>query len=231
MTIGTEETQSLGTVSRGEARILQGPDSDVSLKIPKGSRGIYISKVHMGSSKFKSAFPENESLIGPLVEFEHLNKGSEVTESGMENLYEIQIPHCLKSTKLWKNVRVRCLNVKAGPFTEVHLKDEEQRDMFYEINKRFITISTRHFCKFVSSTSGNYNDIFLLKLFLFGKLRFSNPSQTTSMHTRMFMCNQLYSIDDYKNVSNAKIIATLNLLFVSGCTQESTFVQCKLLLH
>ena len=37
----------IGTVSHGKARILQAPGSDVSLEIPKGSRGVYAMGVIM----------------------------------------------------------------------------------------------------------------------------------------------------------------------------------------
>ena len=59
------------TVSRGEARTLQGDGSNVSLHIPKGSPGVFMTSVHTDLSRFQGAVPPDECIVGPIVEVTH----------------------------------------------------------------------------------------------------------------------------------------------------------------
>ena len=60
------------TVTDGEARILQGDGSGVSLNIPAGSQGLYMTRVHTDHSMFRETVPDYECLVGPSVQVEHL---------------------------------------------------------------------------------------------------------------------------------------------------------------
>ena len=104
------------TVSHGQPRMLQGSCSDVSVTIPPGTQGVYMTRVHTDDVMFSSVIPKDECLVGPLVEVEHLGTIKETSKM----VYTLQIPHCVQNQKLWKFIRVRRGNPNKGiEFTEL----------------------------------------------------------------------------------------------------------------
>ena len=160
MTMQKNWRRYIGTVSRGEARRLQGEDSDVSLDIPPGLPGVYLCRVHTDHTRFTrhGIVPESECIIGPFVEFEFKqlqNKPDDKVKKSPEAFFEICIPHCLSEPELWKNIKVRHGNIfpgENGQVDEIHeissKANEKNTDMYYEITEKFINIFTREFCHF-----------------------------------------------------------------------------------
>lgn len=200
--------QYIATVSRGEEKILQGPGSGVSLKIPKGSQGVFVSRIHMDPTRFENVVPKDECVVGPWAEFDHLQVITASGPSNAEKPYQIKIPHSLRNKDHFKNVRVRHGNI-FDPEAEVNLftlvppkVDDEQAEMFYEIDENFITITTRHFSHFTCSVC-DYKCSASVMIFLCGKLMYSKEPESTFMKAKAFMCSELYSTSDYRHVSRA----------------------------
>ena len=207
--------QYIATVVHGEGSVLRGPNSDVSLKIPRGARGVFISRVHTDHTRFNGVIPENECIIGPLVEFGHL--GEKENEEEVEKHYEIRIPHCIPDKELWKHIKVRNGSIfnKRKPFQEVPRKDNSPNaELYYQINEHYIQIFTRHFCHFTCSLC-NYSCSASAMVFLFGKLAKSLATFKTSVQVKAFLCSKLFSIADFTVVSALNLNLTYNLCWCS----------------
>ena len=143
----------IATVPQGEARILQAPDSDVSLHVPEGSLGLFTLRVHIDITRFPGVIPDGECIISPLVEVEHKKLSDKVTEQELP-LYFIRIPHKLKTTG-YHAVRVRKVD-KIG--NQISLEELQQwtgtgkKNNVYEIDRKFITIFTTKFSPFICTS-------------------------------------------------------------------------------
>ena len=150
MTMQKNWRQYIGTVSRGEAKRLQGDDSDVSQEIPPGLPGVYICRVHADHTRFTryGIVPESECIVGPFVEFKFkrlLSASEDEIRKTPEAFYEISIPHCISDHKHWKDVKVRHGDDLPGKdnqqvvFQEVPPKaNGETAEMYYEMDEHFI---------------------------------------------------------------------------------------------
>ena len=137
--------RNIATVSQGEARILQDDDSDVSLEIPKRSNGVFVLRVHTDLTRFKELVPQEECIIGPMVEVENL-KPCEERESE-EIGFVVKIPHCIKKKKDWDRIKVRLGDVtQPGTLREIPSQERATNFAYYTIHKHFLAIHTRHFC-------------------------------------------------------------------------------------
>ena len=219
MTMQKNWRRYIGTVSRGEAKKLQGINSKVSLNIPPGLPGVYICRVHPDHARFTrhGIVPESECIVGPFVEFKfkHLQGTPEdELQKTPEAFYEIFIPHCVSERKHWEDVKVRHGDDVPGKdnqqvvFQEIPSKaNRGNAEMYYEMNEHFIKIYTKRFCHFICSRCSNRCDSKLM-IFLFGKLE---PSEEkTSAEIKAFLCCELYSIADYKSVSSLNILLILS---------------------
>ena len=68
MTMVQNYKRYIGTVSHGKARILQAKGSDVSLEIPKNSRGVYVMGVHTDFSNYHYVVASEECFVSPVVQ-------------------------------------------------------------------------------------------------------------------------------------------------------------------
>ena len=103
---------------------LQDPDSDVSVDIPAGIKGILRWKIHTEFSRFLHIVPDEECFIGPVVEL-HLKPF--LDEEREQHQYRIKIPHCLQTEEERSLVKVRCGDTrKKIPFRELPNKQQQQ---------------------------------------------------------------------------------------------------------
>ena len=183
----------IATVTQGEARILQAPDSDVALNIPEGSRGLFIMKVHTDHTKFQDLIHPGECIIAPLVELEHRKLSDDVNDREPP-LYIIKIPHSLKNTAQYKSVRVR-----RGE-DELPVRSEAVEDYAYGIDEKFITVFTGKFSPFICTNCKNTCQTSMM-LFLLGYLEPRQEANDTLAQIKSFICSDLYRIKDFREVS------------------------------
>ena len=96
------------TVANGQAKILQGDGSDVSLTISPGSQGVYMTTVNIDHSRFKDIIPSSDKpdcIIGPFVEAEHIGASDDLKTDDLK-MHTIKIPHSLRKEKYWKDIKV-----------------------------------------------------------------------------------------------------------------------------
>ena len=196
------------TASHGESKVLQGDGSEVSLTLPQGSQGVYMTRVHTDPSRFHGVIPDNECIISPLVEVENIpfQKIDDKEEVAEKIMYAIYIPHCLSdenmwSQELWKFIKVRHGNIhKSALFREIPTKSERQENgVYYEIKSRFITVYTDHFSQFICTICKKVCTA-SATVFLIGKLIPSREDQETVVKLKPYFCCSLYRIEDYKKV-------------------------------
>ena len=182
----------IATVSQGEARNLQAPDSDVSLHIPEGSLGLFTLRVHTDHTRFSGVIPVEECIISPLVEVEHKMLSDEATEQGLP-LYFIRIPHKLKNTSGYQAVRVRKVNKIGNEISFQELQEwtgTANENHVHEIDKNFITIFTTNFSTFICTCCQNSCQATVM-LFLLGCLETRQEANDTLTKIKSFICSDL----------------------------------------
>ena len=191
------------TVTRGEARILQGDGSDVSLAIPEGAPGVYKTRVHTDQSRFKGLIPDDECLVGPLVEVVQRDlKSIKLQVEEMNSPYILKIPHCVAQCENWRFIKVRKGSIyKQKPFTEISSQDTSDGGTFFTIDSHFITIFTYHFCLF-TCTMCKQSCPAAATVFLGGSITTEEEEKTTDVEIKPFLCSFLYQIKDFKKVGS-----------------------------
>ena len=193
--------RTFATVTQGEPRILQAPDSDVSLHIPEGSEGLFTMKVHTDHTRFPGVIPDKECIISPIVEIEHKKQEEKIKDKDSP-FYTVKIPHSLRNIAQYKTVRVkRGEGYKKIIFHELPLRSEADRES-YEIDEKFIKIFTRKFSTFVCTSCGNSCQATVM-LFLLGYLEQRQETNDTLTQIKSFLCSDLYSIKDFREVSES----------------------------
>ena len=103
----------IGTVSHGKARILRAPGSDVSLEIPKGSRGVYVMGVHTDVSTYKNCVKDMEWFVSPVVEIEHRRSDNNTTDKLLKpytpenpSLFERQVSVTSPQSSSWEIIQL-----------------------------------------------------------------------------------------------------------------------------
>ena len=188
----------IATVTLGRERILQHPESEVSLNIPQGSEGVFVMGVHTDHTKFKSILREEECFVSPVVEVKRKN----LTNESLPVNATINIPHCLTETTSLQYIRVKkgdsCHSIT---FTELKKADElNAKDARYCIDKNFVRISTQEFSEFICTSCKNTCQA-KIRVFLFAALRAWKRNKVTTLKLKSFLCSQLFRIAVYRNVS------------------------------
>ena len=186
------------TVSQGTALTLQAPGSAVSLGIPQGTHGAYMSHVATDFTQYAHHIPEEECIVSPLLEVERMRVRSDPPEGV---LHTINMPHCVRSREDWKYIKVRHgTHDNPVTFSEVPPKrpDNPYSEGFW-VEENFIRIQTRSFSPFICTCCKNQCHG-TIKAFLYGDLR-AWPDLTTSVLVKVFLGSFLYSITDFENVS------------------------------
>ncbi len=178
------------TVSLGEPRILQALDSDVSLSIPRGSRGVYRMIVHTDITVAYKLLSKRECLIAPIVEV-HATRS-------VKKPCELTIPHCVSDQANLRHIEVRKYSQKTRKSHRIQPFGTETR---LSIQKKFVKIHTKSFSYFVC-TNCNYKTCrATLFMFIFAKLSPWVDKAITTTEIKVFVCCNLYSIKDFKCVS------------------------------
>ena len=166
------------TVTHGEARKLQGDGSGVSLDIPAGSKGVYMTRVHTDHSMFRETVPDYECLVGPSVQVEHLPS----TCANANLVHILKIPHCIKDRDEWDFIKVRKGDLHtATPFRELQQRQQRShRHDYFVVDEQYITIYSRQFSLFIC-TSCNYKCYGTAMVFILKQLMPSDTIEDTKV--------------------------------------------------
>ena len=177
--------------------MLQGVGSDVSLTIPPGTQGVYMTGVHTDHTMFPSVIPKEECIVGPLVEVEHLGTIKKTSKT----MYKLQIAHCVQNQDLWEFIRVRRGDPNKGiEFTELTQREKHVgASDYYVIDENYITIFTSHFTLFTCTNCKNSCNATVMA-FLVGELEHLLEYGVTKVKVKAFLCSDLFTIADFKNV-------------------------------
>ncbi len=182
------------TVSLGEPRILQAPNSDVSLSIPQGSPGTFCMTNHTDFTKFMTFFPADECVISPMIEVN--------TTGVLEHLCTITLPHCIRDERLLSSIRVRRHTTELNKVTELPLalKHGTVKHAGFEIDQNVIRIHTNDFSIFTCSSCNKTTCRAAVIMFLFARLNAFVDEAITTTDIKAFLCCNLYSIKEFKQV-------------------------------
>ena len=196
MTVTTSHGKCyIATVSHGEARVFRGLHSDVSLHLPEGSPGLFLKAVHTNLSTFRQDIPDEECMITPMVEIHHLNANSK-TQSNDEN-FIIKLPHCIQDRDKWNLIKVRKWNKnKEGVTSCQELKENEN----FVVDNKFITVSTRHFCRLAGTICDNEGCRRQIRVMVMGKLEGLEGRTCSITWLKSFFCSRLLALRDFKSV-------------------------------
>lgn len=191
------------TVSLGEARSLQAPQSDVSLDIPEHSPGIYTVHIQTHSATEGFSVPDYECVISPAVEITHQQLKQDKDKQSNIGLCRLNIPHCLKNRSIFDQVKVYHIG------TSSHLTDVEELDrvekqpthQIFDINQSHINVHTEQFSKFICTACGQTECQSSVLNLLFARMASAQEQKKTSVDMKLFLGSQLFSIQDFKNVS------------------------------
>ncbi len=205
--IGKSKSKLISTQSMGEPRLLQAPDADVSLSIPHGSTGVYTLQVHTDLSKPFPLVTEDECLVAPVVEVH--------ARSASNKVCKLSIPHCILEPASWKNVKVRRQNqktLKVHKLINLNKKALKQKKWFcgatpepgqhgtFEVDENCIKIYTKRFSTHTATCVNKAENKAAILMFIFAKLNPFVDEAITTTDIKVFLCCNLYSIKDFKNV-------------------------------
>ncbi len=196
MTLRKGRTDYIATASHGQGDVLQGPDSDVRLIIPKGINCTVIGHVHTITQDILEHIPDGECLIAPIPEFSCILEETEKIGTG--SMFEIKIRHCVAND--WEKIIVRSGDFRKGiSFTQMVKREvfSQEQGNHYTVDEEFITIYTSHFCQFLCTLCGfRCKEIQAL---LFGAL-FTDETDSLVHKSALYLCGPLYSIRDFRKV-------------------------------
>ena len=119
----------------------QETNSEVCVTIPRQGRAILWQKIYTEFSQFKGIVPEEECMIGPVVEL-HTSNPSNLPSKNMQ--FKIRIPHCLKKDEQLASIKVRTGDVYTNiPFIELRKNQDSMMECSIMKWKRDSSLSTR----------------------------------------------------------------------------------------
>ena len=179
---------------------VQAKDSEVEVTIPDGIKAILLQKVHTEFSQFRDIIPEDECIIGPVVEL-HVKTQHEVYSTRKK--YIIKIPHYLETEEQLSSIKVRYGDVTENiDFTELRRKVTSRDVMpYYEVDSTHIIINTDNFSQFICTDCGKKESCHNIMVFPFGSLSQQEEDETTLTKVKVYLCSPLYKIVDFKTVS------------------------------
>ena len=153
MKIERKNLEYVAAVIQGEAMTLQDSNSDVSVHVPEGVKAVLWQHVYTEFSRFRDVVPKDECMVAPVVEI-HVKELGEKQEA-VGDQYKIKIPHCVTKKEQLSSIIVRSGNINSKrPFVKLETKQQtESASIWYEVDEKYVTIHTTHFCQFVCSAS------------------------------------------------------------------------------
>ena len=199
----------VGAVIQGEAMTLQDSNSDVSVHVPEGVRAVLWQRVYTEFSRFRGVVPKDECMVGPVVEI-HVEELGEKQEAVRDH-YKIKIPHCLTKKEQLSSIKVKSGNIYSKrKFVKLKTKKKNRnRSISYEVDEKYVTIHSTHFCQFVCSTSEQICKRSIMA-FAYGSLK--QLGQHSHVKVNVFLCSDLYRLPEFKRVCIIILLLTCPLL-------------------
>ena len=178
-------------------KILQAKDSDVVVTVSERVRALLWQKVHTEFSQFRDIIPDDECMIGPVVEL-YLQRKVHLRREK----YIIKIPHYLETKEQLSSIKVRYGDAnKNVPFTELRRKLTLCDVMpYYEVDSTHIIISTDNFSQFICTYCGKKESCHNIMVFAFGSIDPQEQKKISRVKVKVFLCSPLYKIWDFKKV-------------------------------
>lgn len=216
------------TVSLGESRVLQAPGSEVCLQIPEGAPGVYLTQVHTEFSKLKELLTDSmgdECVISPIVDVKFSSLESNLGETQPRQKCTLSVPHCIQEQAKWQHIRVAHHSAAGNNALVEHMswnRSHVPALNTFRVTPNFIHITTDTFSKFVC-TCGEVVCRARIFIFLFvkldkqraeGLLGFLWGKGTTTVDINTILGSNLYTLQDFKNVSKTYLTNGFLVLFV-----------------
>ena len=176
----------------GGTLTLQKPKSEVIIEVPEVENAYLLQRNHAELSGIKKYIPEEETIIGPVVEV-HLKDVNADADITTEREFKIRIPHCINSEE-----DKAAVNVRWGTGNEDTVLQKLSKGTDYNVEERHITIRTKQLGLFVTSVPSTAASLGHMMVFPFGSLRKIN--NTTFVNVRVFLCSHLMAIADFREV-------------------------------
>ena len=192
--------QLVTTVSLGEARTLQAPQSDVSLDIPENCHGIY--SMHIQTNLTPDECSADECFISPVVHVSLQKLKTNKADPFVMNLCKLNVPHCLPDGSYWNRVKVQHeSHTQPADIEEFTRVQNQPTQGTFEVHNHHISIYTRNFSKFTCTSCGKVTCGTSVLSFLFGRTTTFEALNKTAVDMKMFVGGPLYSLQDFANVS------------------------------
>ena len=188
------------TVTDGNAVTLSSPDSDVSLQVAEGLKTFMAQHIYTNFKDIQFVIPRKECIISPVVRFHTTDQSqAEVVD---HYKFTATIPHCLDQGSDLSCIKVRCGSIQRKRSLREVQKGcpDDVRIPYYTANEKYITLYTNHFCD-VICTAEKHNCNSSLVILPFGRLNWDEDEGETYAKIKVFLCNQLFSMLDYRSVS------------------------------
>ena len=187
---------------RGVPCTIQGRNSEVLLHVPEGVHAVVLANIHTNHAKFLDHIPPNDCVVSPICEY-HLQPfiGSKLP---IDIIYTLQVPHVVSDIPEARNsLKIQHIYIERA--TTVNGRDHNQDPVRYEIDEKYVTIYTTHFCAYIVTAevvehcSGNAN------ILLFGDLSQDPEAEGSEATVKVYFSSILSEISDYQSVSRIRM--------------------------
>ena len=196
-------------IVKGNVSVIHTFGSDVALHTPEGLHAVVLGNIHVNHAPFQHLVPANECIVGPICEYSiHALIDSPTLLPDAK--YKLQIPHIIRDIEAVKHrIRVRHGNVHSD-VNNLKLEPEplqsHNAEVWYEVDKRFITIYTSHFSGYIVTVEGINCCGGSANLLLFGSLM-SIPDEEPLVTLKVYMSSaHSAQIKDYRTVGLFAIV-------------------------
>ena len=186
-------------VTNGRALKLRSPDSEITLEVSEGLKAVIMQHIHTDFEAVNRCIPGQDCIVSPAVRFIIQNGNDEKSE---EFIFKANIPHCLPGGYDFSLLKVRFGNLgKKGSLKEVQRgKPDSTNIPYYQVDGKYITVYTYHFCDLVCTSTKKICDSMLVIL-PFGYLYPESDENKTMAKVKVFLCNYLFNRQDVRMVS------------------------------
>ena len=179
----------------GSPCTVEAENSNVKLAVPENVKGTITGQTHNDASQFEDIIPVEECLVSPICQFViQPEYGTKIPE---EVRYKIHIPHIIRGLDL-QQIK-KHIRIKHGDIHNGDLQTHRNDDIFYELDKEFITVTMPHFSTYIVIVEGIKCCSSRATALLFGSLDHP-PGADPLASLRVYFTNYTTGIKDYDEV-------------------------------
>ena len=198
---------------RGVPCTIQGPNSEVLLHVPKGVYGVVLANIHTNHAKFLDYIPPKDCVVSPICEYHvqpfiGMKLPADIT-------YMLQVPHIIWDIQEVRNkIKIQHVNKKSA--TSVSGSNLCKKPEQCEIDEKYVTIYTSHFCAYIVTVEGFKHCSGNANVLLFGDLSQDPETEGSEATVKVYFSSIHFEIRDYEEVSRIRTVLMigfkLNLL-------------------